>query len=137
MSYPQFPFKMSDITIQPQAKLCMQKLHITEEEVLTTMNEWESGDVTATDPITANQFAAFPELENEIPALYEQQRDFPERNLTIVVTYSTTIKTRQGKRKICAHIHWVSTQLPLTLIHSPTELETFGDWLEPMKQPVN
>ena len=115
----------------------MQKLHITEEEVLTTINEWESGDVTATDPITANQFAAFPALENEIPALYEQQRDFPERDLTIVVTYSTAIKTRQGKRKIRANIHWVSTRLLLTIIHSPTELETFGDWLEPMKQSVN
>jgi hypothetical protein len=131
------PFTKHTITIQPQARLCMQKLNITEEDILTTINEWESGKTNATDPITANRLAANLELENEIPALYEEQRDFPERDITIVVTYSTTIKTRQGKTSIRANIHWVATQVPLATIYSPTEPEADRDWLEPMKPPAN
>lgn len=106
------PFTKHTITIQPQALLCMQKLHLTEEDILTTINEWECGEASATDPATTSQLAIYPELANEIPALYKEQRDFPERNRTIVVTYSTTIKTRQGKPSIRANIHWISTQVP-------------------------
>ena|SRR5579872_2139919 len=106
------PFTKHTITIQPQARLCMQKLNITEEDILTTINEWESGETSATDPATTNQLILYPELANEIPALYEEQRGFPERNITIVVTYSTTIKTHQGKPSIRANIHWVSTHEP-------------------------
>src|SRR5437588_2190613 len=96
MSYPRIPFKTSEITIQPQAKLCMQKLHITEEEVLTTINECESGDIEATTPTEANTLAAFPKTAEEIPAFYSSERTFPERNSVIEVKYSTTIKKQQG-----------------------------------------
>jgi hypothetical protein len=135
MSYPQIPFKMSEITIQPQAKLCMQKLHITEEEVLETINEWESGDIEATTPTEANTLAAFPETADEIPAFYSSARTFPERNIIIAVKYSTTIKKQQDKVKIHASVHWVSTRPPLELSNDLSEAP--GDWLEPKGLQLN
>jgi len=131
MSYPQIPFKKSDITIQPQARYCMQKLNLTVEDILTTINEWESGETTATDPTTLLRLTEYPELENEIPALYEEEKDFPERNITVVVFYTTTIKKQQGKTKIHASVHWVSTRPPVDFCPEGTEAP--ADWLQPKK----
>src|SRR5947209_18262400 len=91
----------------------MQKLHISEDEVLTTINEWETGDVSATDPLTANTLAAYPETANEIPALYESELTFPERNQVMSVTYSTSMKQQRGKTVVYATVHWVSVHPPL------------------------
>jgi hypothetical protein len=143
MSYPQIPFKMSEITIQPQARYCMQKLNLTVEDILTTINEWESGEVIATDPTTLMRLTEYPELENEIPQLYEYEKDFPERNVTVTVYYTTTIKKQQGKTNVHASVHWISTRLPLdfcpedtapTLPPVTTEnTKAPADWLQPKK----
>src|SRR2546423_650008 len=77
-SYSMIPFTKRTIIIQPQARRCMQKLGISEDEVLTAINEWESGEVDATDPQTAQTLAAYPETEAEIPAFYDSERDFSE-----------------------------------------------------------
>src|SRR5438132_586482 len=47
-SYSMATFTKRTVTIQPQARLCMQKVGISEDEVLTAINEWESGEVDAT-----------------------------------------------------------------------------------------
>src|SRR5882762_5413318 len=113
MSYPVTPFKKSDITIQPQAKLCMQKLLITEEEVLTTINEWENGEDETATLAETQTLTEYPEKAEEIPAFCTSERTFPERNIIICIKYSTTIKKQQGKTKIHASVHWVSTRPPL------------------------
>src|SRR6266568_9180732 len=110
------PFTKQTITIQPQARLCMQTLGISDDEVLTTINEWESGKVDATDPTTAQTLAAYPETEEEIPASYDAERDFPQRNQIINVKYSTSFKKYRGKTIIKASVHWVSIRPPLDVL---------------------
>ena len=124
------PFTKRTVTIQPQARDCMQKLGISEAEVLTTINEWESGDVEATDPIAAHTLAAYPETAAEIPAFYDSERDFPERNQTISVKYSTSCKQRRGTTIVIATVHWVSVQpSPETLFFEDPQPGI--DWLGP------
>src|SRR6266705_4727079 len=105
MYYPIIPFKKSEIAIQPQAKLCMQKLHVNEEDVLKTINEWENGDIQSTTPAEAQTLAEYPEKADELPAFYSSEKTFPERNITLCVTYSTSMKKQQGKIKIHASVH--------------------------------
>jgi len=143
MYYPIIPFKKSEITIQPQAKLCMQKLHVTEEDVLTTINEWENGDIQSTTPAEAQTLAEYPEKADELPAFYSSEKTFPERNITLCVTYSTSMKKQQGKIKIHASVHWVAVQPPLDFCPDATgkcpedssghlpATEAPADWLEP------
>jgi hypothetical protein len=102
MPYPSFPLTKRRITIEPQARRCMEKLGITEAEIVATVNEWESGWVVATDPLTANTLAAYPETAEEIPAFYEAERTFPEHDLTLTVYYTTSMTPRPGKRPIKA-----------------------------------
>ena len=143
MPYPQIPFKMSEITIQPQARYCMQKLNLTVEDILTTINEWESGEAIATDPTTLMRLTEYPELENEIPQLYEYEKDFPERNVTVTVYYTTTIKKQQGKTNVHASVHCISTRPPLDFYPEDTaptlspitteDTKAPADWLQPKK----
>jgi len=143
MSYPTKPFKKGEITIQPQAKLCMQKLHVTEEDVLTTINEWENGDIGSTTPEEALTLAEYPEKADELPAFYSSEKTFPERGITLCVTYSTSMKKQRDKTKIHASVHWVAAQPPLDFCpdattkcpedssdHLPTT-EAPADWLQP------
>jgi hypothetical protein len=112
MAFPTTPLTKRRITIEPQARQCMEQLGITDEEIVATMNEWESGWVVATDPRTANTLAAFPEAAEVIPAFYEAERAFPEHNLTLVVYYSSHIKSQRGKPSIVsAIVHWVSSNV--------------------------
>jgi hypothetical protein len=92
----------------------MATLGITEDEVFTTMMEWERSSVIATDPKTADILATSPETVHEIPAFYEAERDFPERHLTLVVYFSTSIQPRRGKpHRRSVPVHWVrSNALP-------------------------
>ena len=92
MPYPSLPLTKRRITIEPQARRCMEHLGITADEVLITMNEWESSSVVATDPLTANTLAAYPETAEEIPAFYEVERTFPGHRLTLTIFYSTSVK---------------------------------------------
>jgi hypothetical protein len=101
------------ITIEPQARRCMAYLGITDEEVVLTMHEWESSSVVATDPLTANTLAAYPETAQEIPAFYEVERTFPERHQTVAVYFSTSMKPRPEKPPIVsATVHWVNASGP-------------------------
>jgi len=110
MPYPSFPLTKRRITIEPQARRCIEHLGITADEVLMTMNEWESSSVVATDPLTANTLAAYPETAEEIPAFYEAERPFPEHQLILTVYYSTSMTPRPGKPPIVsATVHWVSS----------------------------
>ena len=110
MTYPRTPITKARLTFLPQARYCMDKLGITEDEVLTAMTEWESSSVIATDPKTANILATYPETVHEIPAFYEAERDFPERNLTLVVYFSTSIQPRCGKpHRRSVTVHWISS----------------------------
>ena len=111
MAYPSFPLTKRRLTIEPQARRCMAHLGITADEVILTINEWESSSVVATDPLTANTLAAYPETAEEIPAFYEVERTFPEHHLTLTVYYTTSMTPRPGKRPIVsATVHWVSSQ---------------------------
>src|SRR5205823_4190849 len=111
MSYPGTSITKGRITFLPQARYCMEKLGITKDEVITTMTEWESSEVIATDPVTANILAAYPATENEIPAFYEVERDFPERHRTLAVYFSTSIHPRLGKPpRRSVTVHWVSSE---------------------------
>ena len=88
----------------------MEHLGIMAKEVLTTINEWESSSVVATDPLTADTLATYPGAAKEIPAFYEVERTFPEHHLTLSVYYSTSMKPRPGKPTIVsATVHWVSS----------------------------
>ncbi len=108
MTYPSLTKR--HITIEPQARRCMAHLGITAAEVVMTMHEWESSSVVATDPLTANTLAAYPETAEEIPAFYEAERTFPEHQLTLTVYYSTHIQPRRGKpNPVSATVHWVSS----------------------------
>jgi hypothetical protein len=110
MPYPSFPLTKRRLTIEPQARRCMEHLGITADEVLTTMNAWESSSVVATAPMTANTVATSPETAEEIPAFYEAERTFPEHHLTLTVDFSTSMKPRPGKPTIVsATVHWVSS----------------------------
>jgi hypothetical protein len=143
MSYPKIPFRKSEITIQPQAKLCMQKLHVTEEDVLTTINEWESGDIQSTTPEEGQILVEYPEKADELPAFYVSDRTFPERGITLCVIYFTSVKKQRDKTKIHASVHWVSTKPLLDFCpDAPTQCpedssrhlpapEAPADWLEP------
>jgi hypothetical protein len=124
----------STITIQPQARLCMEKLGISQEDVVTTITEWESQNVIATDPNTANTIAIYPEKADDIPAFYISERTLYDRNLTLIVYSSTSIKSHQGKTKITVAVHWVSVQPPLdSRFVATSEVNPSEDWLEPKK----
>src|SRR5260370_6528473 len=75
---------------------------------------------TRQDPVTWNDLKTNPGAE----------RTFPERNSIIAVKYSTAIKKQQGKVKIHASVHWVSTRPPLDHLSDDVP-EGAGDWLEP------
>ena len=124
-------FTKRTVTIQPQARLCMQKLGISEDDVLTAINEWESGEVDATDPQTAQTLAAYPETEAEIPVFYDSERDFSERSEIINVKYSTSIRQRRGKTRILAIVHWVCVRPSLADLFSPETQPRDSDWLQP------
>ena len=110
MAFPTTPLTKRRITIEPQARRCMAHLGITVAEILATMNEWESGWVVATDPLTANTLAASPEAADEIPAFYEAERTFPEHHLIQIVYYSSHIQPQRGKPNlVSATVHWVSS----------------------------
>ena len=111
MAFPTTPLTKRRITIEPQARHCMETLGITAEEVVTTMNEWDSSSVVATDPKTADTLATYPETADEIPAFYEAERAFPEHYLTLTVYFSTSMKPQRGKPNlVSATVHWVSSQ---------------------------
>ena len=109
----------------------MQKVGISEDEVLTAINEWESGEVDATDPQTAQTLAAYPETEAEIPAFYDSERDFPERSETINVKYSTSIRKQRGKTRMLATVHWVCVHPSLADLFPPDTQPRDIDWLQP------
>jgi hypothetical protein len=90
----------------------MEHLGITADEVLTTMNAWESSSVVATDPKAADTLATYPETAQEIPAFYEAEKDFPEHHLTLTVYFSTSMTPRPGKPPlVSATVHWVSSHV--------------------------
>jgi hypothetical protein len=110
----------------------MQKLGISIDDVLTTINEWESGEVDATDPNTAQTLAVSTETEEKIPAFYDYERDFPERNQIINVKYSTSFKQWRGKTSIIAAVHWVCVR-PSLLAQFSEDTQPDIDWLEPKR----
>ena len=131
MPYPSFPLTKRRLTIEPQARRCMAHLGITADEVLITMNEWESSSVVATDPLTANTLAAYPETAAEIPAFYEAERPFPEHQLTLTVFYTTSMTRRPGKRPlVSATVHWVCSQAILE-DREPLPERELNEWLKP------
>jgi hypothetical protein len=119
------------ITIEPQARRCMEHLGITDVEVVMTMTEWESSSVVATDPVTANTLATYPETAHEIPAFYEAEKDFPERDLTLTVFYTTSMTPRPGKPPlVSAIVHWVCSQ-PILEDREPQTARELNEWLKP------
>jgi hypothetical protein len=129
MPYPSLTKR--HITIEPQARRCMEHLGITADEVIMTILEWENSSVVATDPMTANTLAAYPETADEIPAYYENERAFPEHHLTLAVYFSTSMTPRLGKPTIVsATVHWVSSQAILEDLEPLTAGE-LTDWLKP------
>lgn len=110
----------------------MYKLKLTEEDILTTMNEWETGESTAINTNVLNDILNNPELENEIPQLIEDTKDFPDRNISITVYYTTSIDRATPKPTVRASIHWVSTK-PMHTSQPDTTIKK--DWLKPASQP--
>jgi hypothetical protein len=127
-------FTKRTVTIQPQARDCMRKLGISEDEVLTVINEWESGEVDTTDPITSNTLATDPETAEKIPAFYDLERDFPDRNQIINVKYSTSFKKWRGKTLIIAVVHWVCVRPSLIAQFSHDQQPEDRDWLQPRRK---
>jgi hypothetical protein len=125
------------VIIQLQAKACMDKEQVSFEEVLETMNEWESGSVDCTNPTEAVRLAAYPEVEDKerIPTLRTDEKDFPNRCIT--VTYTTSFKTRKGKIIKYATVHWVAVEVPHSEYFTPNDLPEEvdrnkpADWLQP------
>ena len=131
MPYPSFPLPKRRLTIEPQARRGMAHLGISADEVLSTINEWESSSVVATDPLTANTLAAYPETAEEIPAFYEAERTFPEHDLTLTVFYTTSMTSRPGKRPlVSAIVHWVCAHAILENQEPLPEREP-NEWLKP------
>src|SRR5712675_1813338 len=112
------PFTKHTINPEGGTFYCMDKLNLTIEDILTTMNEWESGMETPTDPITLNRILENPKLENEIPQLFEAEKDFPDRNISITIHYTTSIDSRTPTPTVLANIHWISVGSLTNPIHS-------------------
>ena len=127
------PFTEKTIYLEGAAHYCMQKLNLTIEDILTTMNEWESGKETPTDPATLNRILENPKLENEIPQLIESQKDFPDRNISITVHYTTSIETRTPTPTVRANIHWISTGS----LTNPIQSIVKRDWLKKRDTETN
>ncbi len=109
-------FTKKTVTIQPQAQDCMDKEHVSFEEVLITINKWEAREANATNPFDLKKLASYEdaEVEESIPTIQKVAKGFPARR--IIVTYTTSFQTHAGKTIKYATVHWVATEpsyLPL------------------------
>ncbi len=109
-------FTKKTVIIQPQAQACMDKEHVSFEEVLQTINKWEARELNATNPFDLKKFASYEDAGVEEPILTLQKvtRGFPARR--IIVTFSTSFQTQAGKTIKYATVHWVAIEpsyLPL------------------------
>ncbi len=100
-------FTKRTVTIQPQAHDCMLKENVSFEELLETLNEWESGDISCSNANEGGVLAAYPSLEDEqcIPTLQTREKDFASRR--VYVTFTTSFQKQAKKMTKRATIHWV------------------------------
>src|SRR5260370_30330029 len=84
------------VTIQTQVQRCIEKEHVSFEEILETLNEWESGDVQCANIEDMMRITEHPEREDEeqVPTFCEMEKDFVDRR--IYVTYSTSYQKQAG-----------------------------------------
>jgi hypothetical protein len=124
-------FTKHTVTLQPQAQYCMEKEHISVEEILETLNEWESGNVQCTNIKDLMLITEHPETEDEeqIPTFCEMEKDIADRRMN--VTYSTYFHEQAGKKIKYATVHWVSVSPLLTDMFSNDHPQASYDWLEP------
>src|SRR5438270_9593803 len=101
-------FTKHTVTIQPQAQACMEKERVSFEEVLETLNEWESGDVQCSNINEMMRITDYPETEEaeHILTFCDMEKDIADRRIS--VTYSTSFQEHKGKIRKCAAVHWIS-----------------------------
>ena len=85
-------FTKHTVTIQSQAKACMEKEQVSFAELLETLNEWESGDTSASNADLGGALAAYPAMENEkcIPTLQTHEKDFGDRSFCYCCSFFYT-----------------------------------------------
>jgi hypothetical protein len=113
-------FTKDTITIQPQARACMEKEHVSFAEVLETLNEWESGDVQCSNIAEMMRITEYPETEDaeHILTFCDMEKDIADRRIS--VTYSTSFEEHAGKTRKYATVHWISV-MPRLAESSPTD----------------
>jgi hypothetical protein len=139
-SFGMAQFNKRTVTVQPQARYCMEKERVNFKEVLETMNNGDSGKTDCTNPQDAHRLAAYPEVEDKehIPTLNTDEKDYADRRVSVI--YTTSFKTNAGKTIKHATIHWVGVSEPLfkySPTNEPTEdinKEKPADWLQPRRR---
>src|SRR5690348_13991643 len=101
-------FTQDTVIIQPQAQACMDKERVSFEEVLETLNEWESGDVQCSDINEMMRITDYPETEDteHILTFCDMEKDIADRRISVI--YATSFQKQAGKTRKYATVHWVS-----------------------------
>ena len=109
----------------------MDKEQVSLEELLDTLNEWESGETSGSNAYEATALAAYPEMEDEkcIPTLQTREKDFPNRRVYVIFT--TSFQKQPGKMRKRATIHWVCVGPTLADGYEKDYDQAPLDWLEP------
>lgn len=134
-------FTKDPVLIQPQAKACMEKEHVSFDEVLETLNEWESGDVQCSNINEMMRITDYPETEDKehILTFCIMEKDIADRRIS--VTYSTPFQEHKGKIRKCAAVHWISVMPRLAQSSHPEQSDKeLSDppaaWLQPRRYTI-
>ena len=118
----------------------MEEERVSFDEVLQTLNEWESGDVQCSNINEMMRITDYPETEDteHILTFCDMEKDIADRRIS--VTYSTLFQKQAGKTKKYATVHWVSV-MPRLAEYSPTnhpnELsDSPAAWLKPRRYTI-
>lgn len=122
------------VILQPQAQYCIEKERVSVEEILETLNEWESGDVQCTNIKEMMRITEYPETDDEehIPTFCEMEKDFADRRVTVI--YSMSYQKQAGTILKYATVHWVSVSQPLANVFTNDHPQSTHDWLETRKR---
>src|SRR5947209_9953935 len=101
----------------------MEEERVSFDEVLETLNEWESGDVQCSNINEMMRITDYPETEDKehILTFCDMEKDIADRRIS--VTYSTSFHEQAGKIRKYVTVHWVSV-MPRLAQSSPPDQQS-------------